>query len=120
MAITKFQVNAFPNGVDVTKNRVIIYGQITLAAATTVPVALDWTTLTNGNFGGGKFVIPNVGPTQLASGPQIMEAVTTAATPAETYVYSGGKLAQATNGTFVTSAVADTINFKAEFIKEKF
>ncbi len=120
MAITSITVKAWPNGVDETKSRVIVYGTIVLAAATTVPVAINWATLINGNFGSGKFIVPNVGPSQIASGPDFGEAKSTTANSAETYQIVGNNLCQYTNGTPVTSAVADTISFKAEFLKERF
>ena len=120
MAITSITVKAWPNGVDVTRSRVIVYGTIVLAAATTVPVAINWASLINGNFGSGKFNVPQVGPDQLATGPDYAEAKSTTANSAESYQIVGNELCQYTNGTPVTSAVADTISFKAEFLKERF
>ena len=120
MAITSITVKAWPNGVDVTKSRVVVYGTIVLAAATTMPVAINWSSLINGNFGSGKFNVPNVGPSQLTAGPDYATASSTTANSAETYQIVGNDLCQYTNGTPVTTSVADTITFKAEFIKEKF
>jgi len=120
MAITSITVKAWPNGVDVTRSRVIVYGTIVLAAATTVPVAINWASLINGNFGSGKFNVPQVGPDQLTAGPDYAEAHSTTANSAESYQIVGNELCQYTNGTPVTSAVADTISFKAEFLKERF
>jgi len=120
MAITSITVKAWPKGVDVTRSRVVVYGTIVLAAATTMPVTINWANLIDGNFGSGKFNIPEVGPSQLTSGPDFAEAKSTTANSAETYQVVGNQLCQYTNGTPVTSAVADTISFKAEFLKEKF
>ncbi len=120
MAITSITVKAWPSGVDTTKARVIVYGTIDLAAATTVPVTIDWASLIDGNFGSGKFNVPNVGPSQLAAGPDYAEAKSTTANSAETYQIVGNDLCQYTNGTPVTTSVADTISFKAEFLKERF
>ena len=120
MAITSVTVEAWPNGVDTTKSRVIIYGTIVLAALTVVPVAINWNSLIDGNFGSGKFNIPNVGPDQVSAGPDFAEAHSTTANSPETYQIVGNDLCQYTNGTPVTSAVGDTIKFKAEFLKERF
>ena len=119
MAITG-TVSAWPKGVDVTKSRVIVYGTLTLPASTAMPVAIDWSGLVNGQFGSGNFNIPNVGPSQIASGPNWATAHSTTANSPETYQIVGNDLCQYTDGTPVTVAVADTVAFRAEFTKETF
>jgi hypothetical protein len=126
-ATVAMNVNSYPTGIDTTLNRTIIYGTATITAnAGTGPstgLPLNWATMGDGNFNNGQnFVLP-VGPLQTKPQFVIFQGNGTESTAEQlySYDYTNDSLLVWRAGAFVTSGiVADTVNFKAEFIKNAF
>lgn len=120
--------NPWPKGTDTTQRRVIVYGTATITAnAGTSPATglpLNFGAIIDGNFGSGTFRVPQVGPTQIASGAQFAEFTSTTGTAEiQTYRYdpTNNSLVVLHAGAPVTTGiVADTLSFKAEFVKGGF
>lgn len=120
-ATVAMEVNAFPNGIDNTQKRYIVYGVATITAnagtgpATGLP--LTWTSMTDGNLNGASPFILQVGPTQTK--PAFAE-FQSSGDNVQTYTYNSANdalVVRGTTGVLTTGIVADTINFKAEFIR---
>lgn len=123
-ATVAMNVNPYPKGLDTTVNRTIIYGQATITAnggtspATGLP--LSWTAMGDGTFNNAKpFVLP-VGP--LKTQPEIAR-FTSHSNVGQLYTYdptSNTLLVWGAGAVLTTGVVADTVDFKAEFIKNSF
>ena len=121
-------VNPYPNGVDTTQRRVKIYGTAAITAnggtSPSTGLPLSWSTLIDGNFGSGTFIIPQVGPVQAAAGPANAEFESTGnATATQTYRYdptNDSLVVYAAGAPIETGIAADTLSFEAEFIKDGF
>lgn len=123
-ATVAMNVNAYPKGIDTTLNRTIIYGQATITAnagtgpATGLP--LNFNTMGDGNFNNAKnFILPG-GPLQAK--PLFAEFQSNA-NVGQQYSYdaaSGSLLVWGAGAILTAGIVADTVNFKAEFIKNAF
>lgn len=112
---------------DMTLRRIITYGTATVVAnagtAPTTGTPLDWATIVNGNFGSGAYTIPNVGPTAAGGGPLFAEFVSTSPTSTQSYRYSSADnslVVLVAGAPVVIGIVADTVAFKAEFLKDGF
>ncbi len=120
-ATVAMNVNAFPKGVDNTQHRYIVYGQATITAnggtgpATGLP--LNWETMGDGNFNNVKNFTLQVGPTQTK--PQIASFVSNS-NVAQQYTYDAthnSLIVWGAGAPLTAGIVADTVNFKAEFIR---
>jgi hypothetical protein len=116
----------FPKGVDNTQRRQIVYGTAAITAnagtgpATGLP--LNWAAIADGNYGTGTFQ-PQVGPTQTKPDFVTFQGQGSEATAEQlyTYDYTNNSLLVWRAGAFVQAAIAaDTLVFKAEFIRGDF
>jgi len=126
-ATVALKVNAYPNGVDNTQRRQIVYGTATITAnsgtAPATGLPLNWKALANGNFASGNF-IPQAGPNQSAK-PQfcVFQGQGSESTNEQlySYDYTNDSLLVWRAGAYATTGiVADTLTFKAEFIRGAF
>lgn len=126
-ATVALTVNPYPKGEDNTQRRYIVYGTAVITAnAGTAPATglpLDFTTMADGNLNNTKPFLLQVGPTQTK--PSFAEFVTAGdgATPKQLYTYdtTNNSLIVWSGGSPNTLTVAaDTINFKAEFIRGEY
>lgn len=120
-ATVAMNVKPFPNGVDNTQHRYIVYGTATITAnsgtspATGLP--LNFTTMGDGNYNNAKPFSLQVGPTQTKPDMAFFDSN---ANVAQQYTYdytSNSLLVWGAGAILTTGIVADTVNFKAEFIR---
>lgn len=127
-ATVQLTVNPFPKGFDRTQRTVIVRGTAVItansgtSAATGLPIS--WGSMTDGNFGSGNAIVPQVGPNQIAAGPiNAWFQTTGGATSAQSYSFSTANnslIVWRAGAAVETGITADTLTFEAEFAAERF
>lgn len=116
--------HGYPNGVDNTQRRQIVYGTITITAvdgtapATGIPI--DWSKIVDSSSLPAHYFQPQVG--SATTQPAWVEFMpnTASATPKQLYTYDATNdslVVWAAGSPAVTGILADVVNFKAEWIR---
>jgi hypothetical protein len=121
-ATVALATKGYPNGVDNTQRRQVIYGTATITAnagtgpATGLPI--DWSKITDSSSLPAHYLQPQVGPS--VTQPDWVEVQPSGAAVSQLYTYDSTNdslVVWVAGAPVTTGIVADVVNFRAEFIR---